>query len=57
MFFDTVSHIVGASCPADAPRWRMPGSRSRRRQGTRNFDIVCDLFFIIPYRRAVIASA
>ncbi|WP_156425803.1 hypothetical protein [Herbaspirillum rubrisubalbicans] len=57
MFFDTVSHIVGAQRPAHASRWRIPGSLSAPLRPSRNFDIVCDVFFIIPYRSAVIASA
>ncbi|MDR6396331.1 MULTISPECIES: hypothetical protein [Herbaspirillum] len=50
MFFDTVSRI-------DEPAPSRRPLSSRLGQASRNFDIVCDLFFIIPYRRAVIASA
>ncbi|MFJ3056449.1 hypothetical protein [Herbaspirillum sp. NPDC087042] len=57
MFFDTVSRIDGHPHQhAMSPQLAGAGLAGCLR-GLRNFDIVCVLFFIIPYWGAVLGSA
>jgi len=57
MFFDTVSHINGRPRQEARTRCSEHAELPRCQRGLRNFDIVCDHFFIIPYWGAMLGSA
>ncbi|WP_284078048.1 hypothetical protein [Herbaspirillum aquaticum] len=57
MFFDIVSRIVGTDLSVREAYRGTQAGRFACRHAARIFDIVCDVFFIIPYRSAVIGSA